>query len=293
MNSALFFQAWHGLVLPLCARLPAGLSDWLCVWFFRLNRSYRKDVAAALSQSLPKGLDASYDGLQEKIISGYLDMMARENCDIYCLKHQGLRYLEKTVVLKDAQAARGLFSRPQGKILLLFHFDRITLLSAALGAAGVAHSMVTQPIDHTNPELSKVDSDYLRMKVDVIRSHSGGEWFVAGQQTREITNALRNGQTVILLPDVRPLAATKTIEIPFLGQTLRIPNGAVRLAKATNAEMIYGVAKSQGRSCVVSFCSLPEDPEQALRAAVGELESDILQAPSRWWNWNIFDYLIR
>jgi lauroyl/myristoyl acyltransferase len=300
-----FNTFWHALAMPLCARLPHSLGDWLCVKAFERNTDYKANVYAALAQSLPKGLLAFEKQLAQNtgldcnaagwkfIAQRYFEMMARECCDIYCLNHQGPRYLQDTVRFDNLHDFEAVYKKPGGKLLLLFHFDRLTLISSALGQAGFSHGIITQPIDETNPDLSPHDRRFLAMKVKLQQTMAGGGWFVAGRDTRGIVQALQNGETLILLPDVRPGSLTqRVVKLPFLGQTLTIPDGAVRLADITGATMIAGLCKSEGRQARVSFLPLQGSSQAALGQAVQWLESAILEAPHRWWQWNIFDYLV-
>lgn len=313
LSAVLFHKFWHGLVMPICARLPHGLSDWLCLTCYELNRHYKRNLLGALAQSLPKGIGKNKLGIfaplhgasteadlqplslkdTQYIGQRSFEMMARECCDIYCLSHRGVDYVKEVVSFTNLDTFRSFYSQPGGKLLILFHFDRLTLISSGLGQMGFPHSMITQPIDHSNPELSEHERVYLRKKVDLIQQMAGGGWFVVGQDTRAILRALKDGQTLILLPDVRPNPQAKGLaKLPFLGQTLTIPDGAIRLAELTGAKMIYAVAKSQARRCEVSFRLLPDRPDAALAGAVQALSSDILQDPHRWWFWIIFDYLV-
>ena len=313
MSPERFNKVWHGLVMPLCARLPGGLSDWLCLKAFEWNKDYKTNVRAALAQSLPKGLQGYWHCLAEAvqtktvlseaenpqqqlietIAQRYFEMMARECCDIYCLHHQGPSYLHAHVVFNNIEAFKSVYNKPGGKLLVLFHFDRLTLISSALGAAGYSHSIITQPIDESNPDLSAHDRRFLSMKVSLQKSMAGGQWYVAGRDTRAIVRALQSGDTLILLPDVRPNEGRDgLLRLPLLGQTLTIPDGVVRLAELTGASMIAGLSKSQGRGCEVAFLPLHAEPREAMAQAVQWLESAILEAPHRWWQWNIFDYLV-
>ena len=305
MSPQTFNTFWHALVMPLCARLPHGLSDALCLKAFERNTEYKTNVYAALAQSLPKGLLpfekqlAQHAGLNcgaaswQVIAQRYFEMMARECCDIYCLHHQGPRYLRDVVRFENLHDFEAVYKKPGGKLLLLFHFDRLTLISSALGQAGFSHGIITQPIDETNPDLSDHDRRFLAMKVRLQQTMAGGGWFVAGRDTRGIVQALQQGKTLILLSDVRPgPESRRVVKLPFLGQTLTIPDGAMRLAELTGATMVAGLCKSEGRRAKVSFLSLQGPPQTALGQAVQWLEGAILEAPHRWWQWNIFDYLV-
>ena len=291
--------------MPLCARLPHKLSDSLCLKAFEWHTVYKTNVYAALAQSLPKGLASYYSKSSEVIGSSdnsdyrsliaqrYFEMMARECCDIYCLSHQGPRYLRDVVSFENLRDFETFYKKPGGKLLLHFHFDRLTLTGFALSQVGFTLGFITQPIDETNPDLSHHDRQFLAMKVKLQETMGGGGWFVAGRDTRGIVKALKEGRTLILLPDVRPSPSGQHVtKLPFLGQTLTIPDGAVRLAELTGASMIAGLCKSEGRQAHVSFLQLEGTPKAALGQAVAWLEDAILEAPHRWWQWNIFDYLV-
>ena len=132
MSPQSFNTFWHALAMPLCARLPHSLSDWLCLKAFERNAEYKTNVYAALAQSLPKGLLPFEKQLAQRaglhcnaaswqlIAQRYFEMMARECCDIYCLNHQGSRYLQDTESFENLHDFEAVYKKPGGKLYCSF-----------------------------------------------------------------------------------------------------------------------------------------------------------------------------
>jgi len=298
VNQPRFFERlWHGLVMPMCARLNDPLSDGLCLLASRFDRAFRQEVYLALSHAVPKAfpqLSAGSAGLKN-FVDNYLDMLARECCDIYCLAREGTAYLQRTASLaaeEDQQTMQWLKDRSKPVIVVCFHFDRLTLAGSLVSSLGRPLSFLTQPIDLENPELSPFMRRFLEMKVNVQLTQGTQRWFVAGRDTRAMVRYLKSGGGVVVLPDVRLSNEQDALKFGFFGHELLLADGPLRLAQLTNADLVYAGVKSDGRRCRVSLKRLDPSPDIAMQQCAQAFIEDVGEAPWRWWQWNIFDYMI-
>lgn len=291
-----FERLWHGLVMPMCARLNDPLSDGLCILASRFDREFRQEVYLALSHAVPKAFPQLSPGSPalKNFVDNYLDMLARECCDIYCLAREGAAYLQRTARLateEDQQTMQWLKNRSKPVIVVCFHFDRLTLAGSLMGFLGRPLSFVTQPIDLGNPEINPFMRRFLQMKVNVQLTWTQ-HWFVAGRDTKAMVRYLRNGGGVVVLPDVRLNNQQDALKYDFFGHELLLADGPLRLARLTEADIVYAAVKSDGRRCRVSLKRLDPSPDVAMQQCAQAFIEDVREAPWRWWQWNVFDYMI-
>ena len=58
--------------------------------------------------------------------------------------------------------------------------------------------------------------------------------------------------------------------------------------------MVYaGVSEHSASRLSGRLLRLPDAADEAMAAAVVELERDVRSAPAHWWHWNILDYIWR
>ncbi len=151
--------------------------------------------------------------------------------------------------------------------------------------------MVTQIIDERNPGLNSVERGYLAFKMKQTTDASKGRWIMLGDSIRPLYSGLKAGETIIILFDLHENRQKNILEVPFLGGKLTLPRGIERISRKTGARVIYGAASDAGRKVTVNLRSLPADPSEVLLSAVAELEKDITNCPSQWWQWGLIDHI--
>ncbi|MBM4284068.1 MAG: hypothetical protein FJ128_02295 [Deltaproteobacteria bacterium] len=144
-----------------------------------------------------------------------------------------------------------------------------------------------------------------------VRAESRTEWFnpvaqpdpiiIPGRDTRLLLQQLRAGSKASLVADeFTPDLLRHTVNIQFLGRTLRWPTGFARLAKMAQALCILGLTPRlpDGR---VLFDLTPLEPEQSfadpdyvpalVREAVSRLERYVARHPDQWLRWRYLKIL--
>ncbi len=184
--------------------------------------------------------------------------------------------------------------RPQqegkGVVLAMGHYGRPIMLSTQLGVLGCKIGMLTQTIDERNPNLNAVERSYLARKMRIVMDAAGGRWLMLDDSMRLLYSGLKSGETIIMMYDLHEANPSSMLELPFCGGTMRLPRGVERVAERTGARVIYGIARDKGRRVEAELRKLPQNPQQALIAAVKELEKDVQAAPWQWWQWPLYDH---
>lgn len=295
MNAAAMrrWMRYHGLFRPL-ARLPQPLAYRGAALIGDLDyRSVilRSVIADGLRRALPE--ETADPAVLNAWVRGYCRMMARETLDVFTMPrvhrgdNPGLVSLrpESLEVLAAAREER------RGVIIVMAHFSRLNLLLLALGLAGQRLGMLTIPVDQRNPDLDAVERAYLQRKVANLHARIRGPWVTLADNLRHLYGALERGETMVILMDAFIPGDTSRISLPFLGGQLQVAQGVERLARRTGATLIYGVVHERGWRAEAELRALPRTPEEALLAAVAELERDVGATPWQWWHWNILDYI--
>lgn len=299
-------RGWRGARLavgyPLLSRLP---RNWAYAAATLLG-----DLDGRLSRGLRTALGSGFLRVYPELRTDratlarwtrwHARMCAREVLDAFVMPGLGARGLERMVRLEGVDTLAQAVAEGRGVILVMAHYSRLNMLLAALGARGVRMSMLTMRIDESNPELLPAERRYLSRKVRGLLQYIGGEWISLGDSLRPIYQGLARGDVWIILmdahePGVVPgssLAASERRQYPFLGGTLSLARGIERIAARTGASLVYaGIREVSATALAGRLVRLPGMPEEALAAAVRELESDVRSAPWQWWHWNVLDFL--
>lgn len=290
------FRPLAQLPLPLAYRAATAVGRY-DAW--RQKSSARRAIATGLRRAFPQPAAA----VLCQWSTAHMTMLAREVLDVFVMSKltpaSGNRLLnlhpDALATLRAARQADAAGSRPgklrsqRGVIIAMAHYGRLNMLLLALALAGEKLGMLTMVTDRRNPDLDPVDRVYINRKIKTLLDHIGGRWVTVGDDLRGLYRGLYRGETIVILFDI--YAEQRAFEVPFLGGTLSIRRGIQRLAEKTGAAVVYGVAHERGYGIEAELRPLPNDPEGALRAAVVELERDVINAPWLWWQWGVLDYI--
>lgn len=282
------------IIYPALSLLPPQIAYRLAELAYRydpvLRRPTRIAVANGMRQALPEGGNPEQI---EILLNEYQNMMGRELLDICYLprltKHSIDRWVE---VFGVEQLTR---PRPdgRGRVLAMAHFSRPSLLFAALSIKGAKLNILTQAIDRSNPSLDIVDRLYLRFKVWANRCHLLGEHITASENPRRLYDLLKEGETVVVLFDIKVEAEEPHVIAPFLGHELAVPQGIDRLVQKTGAALYYGAIHDTGWRANIAVTELdPQKYDRPLHCVIAQLEAEVQKNPAHWWQWNIFEYLL-
>jgi KDO2-lipid IV(A) lauroyltransferase len=175
---------------------------------------------------------------------------------------------------------------PSGKIIIMAHQGRPIMLSSALGLSGLKVGMLSQVIDERNPHLDATTRRFLNLKMDRTVRIAGGRWVTTADHLRVLYDAVKQGETIIIMMDLVEPDPGRQVPLPFHGGHLKLPPGIIRIAQRAGAKLYFGRALDQGSKTECSVVPLPADPLQAMLKAAQLLETDTQKAPWQWWQWN-------
>jgi lauroyl/myristoyl acyltransferase len=282
-------------LMPLLARLPSRLAYPLAARLGAWGREGQANAALAVSNGLlhmwPE-LAGRPERLAE-IKAGWLAMMAREMLDVYRMGRKGHAEVDTLVQIQDLGPLFDARATGKGVILVMAHYSRLIMLLSALGSAGVRMSMLTMPVDDRNPELDPVMRRYLQLKVRRLRQRIGGAWLSVGDNLRPMYTGLKAGEVWIVLIDAyMSHQHEQRGAYPFLGGTLSLSEGIIRIARTTRSELVYASVQEDGHRLNGRLQWLQaSDAVTAFSAALTELERDVQVRPDQWWQWNILEHI--
>lgn len=274
------------------ARRLARWPAWLAYRRASQLANDKRRLEAAWAQRMADGVRRIWPapGFAERTVDAFYAMAAREILDVFflptlrprdlggCLRPQGFEWLPP--------AGDG-----RGTIIAMGHYGRPIMLSTALGLSGRRIGMLSQAVDARNPDLNAVMQAYLQFKMTRTAAAAGGRWLTTLDPPRQLYAALEQGETLIIMLDVVQERAKKRFPAPFLGGELAVPMGILRLLQQTGARLLYGAASDDGRSVETVLRRLPDAPDAAMTAAIGELERDVVKSPWQWWQWGQLEAL--
>ncbi|MCK9172754.1 lysophospholipid acyltransferase family protein [Desulfuromonas thiophila] len=275
-------------LFPLLAVLPsnvgyrlASLVGYCDAWLHPL----RHPICHAMAQMLPDL--ATNDALLRRQARRYWRMLACDTLDGFRMPGFNRCNTRNQIELQGIEALARAQADKRGVILVISHFGRFFMLAPGLGLAGYPFAMLTTVVDERHPSYDATDRWHIATKLRHALDFSAGDWITTGDDPRRIYRCLRDGQTVLIALDGNETNNPQRIEFPFLGGTLSLPESIVRIARATGARLVYAATRDQSRGAGVriELYDLPDDPQQALAAAVQQLESDLRQTPWQWWLW--------
>ena len=293
MSMALWLR-YNAVLRPL-ASLPMPLAYRLASQLGRYDQWRQPGPRGAIGHALGLMQGQLHDGRGEGVAQwtrSYFAMMARETLDVFNLPRLDRTNIASLVSLTGLEQLDAAREEGRGVILVMAHYGRLIMPLAALGLSGRPLSMLTMAVDR-NPDLDPVQRTYLKRKIGNLLTHMGGRWISLEDDLRGMYQALRNGETLVMLLDAWMPHFGKQIEIPFLGGQLSLPSGIARLAQKTGAAMVYCAAHERDWRIEGVLHRLDDTPEAGLRGAVRLLEEDVRSTPWAWWQWTIFQHIWR
>lgn len=290
-------RAWKvfrlAIVFPLISLLPMPLAYRLGALAYRFDPALRRPARAAAAHGMRRLLPEAGDPhALRKLLDAQQDMLGRELLDTYMFRRLSKRNIARLVAIEGLENLVAPHDDGRGCLLAFAHYGRPSLAFVALSLAGAKIHVVTQAIGRSNPGLDAIDRAFLGFKVRQNLRHLTGGWIPLSGRLRPVYDALAKGETVVMLFDVCPSAGS-TVDTPFFGARLRLPQGVARILGKTGARLCFAGMRDEGwraRLCIAGVDN--EDPDAAFGAAVARLEADVRSAPHHWWQWGILDHLM-
>lgn len=283
-----YFAKWlrQRVLFPALARLPAALGYRIA------ERIGRRDALRHPARSaVVQGLLTIHPHLAnepahlEALLDHYFRMMARDTLD--CFRMPGYtaantRELIRVTGIEHLAAAK---AAGKGVILIISHYGRFFMLGPGLKFAGQEFGMFTTVVDERHPSYDPVDRWYIATKLHNTQLFSRGTWITTGDDWRKLYRALQGGEVILIALDGTETTSATRYDFPFLGGTLSLPEGIVRIAARTGAKMVYAATVEAERGVEIRIHPLPEEPVAGLAEAVRLLEQDVIAWPWQWWQW--------
>lgn len=222
---------------------------------------------------------------------GYRQLMARNILDCYRMSSLDVSHPEGWLTLVGHEALRQVQVVGRGALVIISHFGRLSLLGAAFHAAGCRTGMLTTMVDERNVNLSPADRWFHSTNASRIQAHAQGPWITTGDSPREIFKVIQTGQTICISMDGLESNSSTRIRQRFLGGTVSLPEGILRIAERTSPVLFYARAFDRGARTHVVFEQLSDRPHDAMQKAIRLLESDVAREPWQWWHWPALDAL--
>lgn len=228
---------------------------------------------------------AQDDVLREALISHYFQMMAKDMLDCFRMPGFTPEKSKDLIRVNNIEALANAKAAGKGVILVISHFGRFFMLGPGLKFAGHEFGMFTTVVDERHPLYDPVDRWYIATKLHNTQLFSRGSWITTGDDHRMIYRALKSGEVILIALDGTETSSNKRVSFPFLGGTLSLPEGIVRIAARTGARMVYAATIERGQGVEINLHALPDSPLAGLGEAVRILEQDVTAFPWQWWQW--------
>jgi lauroyl/myristoyl acyltransferase len=279
--------------------LALGMVSWLVPvnWLWQISRSIGRATAFWHRDTSPekfiRGLRDAHDvsWAARDIHQRYQDHVREERLVVLALNRPGRRW-QPSVRWHGLDHLRSALEQGSGVILWVGGFAHHQLISLmALRQADFAvhqlarpeHGFLTSPfgIRWFNRLWTRIERRFIAEAVVILKNDAGP----ALQLLRQ-----RLGANGIVWIAVGP-EARRTLDVPFLGGTIRLPTGPLHLARVSRAALlpVFTIRANDGTYNVTIERQLDVDTDityaSAARSYVAMLEPYVTAHPDQWGGW--------
>jgi lauroyl/myristoyl acyltransferase len=289
--------AYHLVVAPLAARLPASLAYRIACWrgdsCFRYRAEKRAEIVRNLRQVLGDEIGPEE---AERLAREFFRMTSCEVIDVMRLRGQA-RSLGRLVEIRGREHLDAALAAGKGAIVCTAHFGSCNSAFSLLHASGFPLTSIGRsPANHT-PEMRSAERRlwefaYIR-RLRRHRQRPGIEPLPGRLQVAaQAAVALRANEVVTISSDAPPLDAdlARAVELPFLGRQAKLLPGVVTFARLTGAPvlMVFMHRLADYRHQVLEISppvSVEGDTVQAFGRCVAAMDAAIRASPAHWVYW--------
>jgi KDO2-lipid IV(A) lauroyltransferase len=264
--------------LYLLSMMPYFISNLLIgqVLFFLAYRIFRYRylvIAQNISRSFP---EKSYHDVEQLIKAYYqhLATMIVEITRFFSIQsHQQLKH----VTFPNLELLDHYYTQNKNVIVLLGHYGNWEYLNVLPMKLKYEVNAIYKPL--TNLIAEKF--------AQRVRARFGMRLIPSSQALRQLLKAQEKPQLSLFIADQYPGKNTKCV-LPFLNQTTMMFNGAEKLARATNAVVVYAdIVPLKANYWEISFSLITESAAQTsddeiTAAFCNKLEETIAAQPAYW-----------
>lgn len=276
----------YRVAFPLLSVLPRSLGYRIVARIGNWDENHdvnRNAIASGLIRVFPY-LTQQPDYLKI-LLQHHYRMMARDTLDCFLMPRftpsnaANMIRVEHAEVLSEAQAVG------KGVIMVISHYGRFFMLGPGIKFAGMEFGMLTTVVDERHPSYDPVDRWYIATKLHNTQLFSRETWVTTADDPRALYRSLKAGKIMLVAMDGTETSSPNRTNLPFLGGTLSIPQGILRVATKTGARLVFASVKEEGYGVKISLHALPDEPMSALVEAARLLECDVIAYPWQWWQW--------
>ncbi len=274
------------LLFPALAYLPRGIGYRIA------DLIGRRDACRHLTQRAVKlGMEELYPDLRtdrargDEYLLRHFQMLARDTLDCFLMPRFTAKNTAGLIKVRNIEILSAARSAGRGVIMIISHYGRFFMLGPGLKFAGEEFGMLTTMIDERHPTYDAVDRWYMAKKLHNTQIFSGGTWITTADDPRKVYRCLKAGEIILFALDGNETISNNRISFPFAGGTISLPEGLVRIAAATGCKLVYAASQDQAWGVEITIHPLPDEPTEALAAAVALLERDMRMTPWHWWLW--------
>lgn len=276
----------YKVIYPLLARLPRRvaylIAGRLGRWTARIH-PLRDLVAQGMVRVFP---DLAQDPARlADYVVRYYQFQSRDILDCFVMPKLTPSNLDGFLRVNNIEVLNQACSAGKGVILAIGHFGRYFMLGPALQFLGHGFGLLTTELSDDNPHYDPVELWYVRTKLQHGHDFCRGTWVTMDGDHRRIYRALQAGETMLIAFDGLETNSKGRLNFPFLGGTLSLPEGMLRIMMRTGAKMVFASTVERDLGLEMTLYSLPDEPQAAVAAAVQLLEKDILRYPWLWLQW--------
>lgn len=246
---------------------------------------HREQVICAMQDCL--GSDAESAGRQFRLLCESTGVAVQM---IWQLANISERWLERYIQTEDGRCLQEAVET--GAVIISHHSFHHNLLASYFKLYG----LVTYPV--ANPPAAFSADDYLynftlRLNRDTESNLNGGHFLYNNQRkdfVQDLRHALGPGRVLLLFCDFNEVKNTNPV-LPFLGKTLQIPTGVLRLVEKEALPVYFaGFRREPPGSYRLSLSRLKTQSTDPKAASLGEqylaaLEKHVRQYPAAWQCW--------
>jgi lauroyl/myristoyl acyltransferase len=295
--------AYWLVVAPLVAYLPAGLAYgvacWRGDWTSRYWPGKRAEIVRDLRQVLGDELTVEE---AERLARDLFRFGSCEVIDIMRLRGRA-RPLRRLVEIRGRENLEAALADGKGVLLCTAHYGSFVSALSVLHASGFPLTNIGRwwwkyETGVSSAERRFWDFAYARRVLRHRQRPSIEPWPGRVQVAVQAADALRANEIVALSGDAAPLPVeqVRAVEVPFLGQQVRLVPGVVGLARLTGAPVLMAfVHRSADYRHQVLEISPPVPMDGEIAAAFGRcaaaMDAAIRTSPAHWYYWFETDVL--
>jgi lauroyl/myristoyl acyltransferase len=279
------------MLLPaLAVVLPWSLCFRLFRRLARLSCCYPRQTTAMLNGAQSVGLAQD----SRAWCSGYRLVQLVDHADLYLSLFRSDRWLTRYLTVQGDAWPK----QDAPCLAFTFHWGAGLWIFRYLRRQGIQAACLFRHSDSAMLAGQPLRRAYYRWRVwEVERGGNTPAVFTGHGNISNLLDTLKQGRTVVALPDVPPEGSMKCLPVCLLGRQAWLPSGLLRLAVARKIPVMaytFGFNRKTGQRILNIKGPLPNHDEQSLINALNQLLIEALENdPTAWHFWAFVQQFLR